>query len=88
MNNDERYLAKERLNRYDEIEESKKQILKTITALQKEATHSVVFWTFSDKCGGYDKQSSIVSGLEPYRQLTLDYLNMLYETMSNEQKGL
>jgi hypothetical protein len=88
MTGKERYTQKVKVNQYDELEQNKAQILNIISRIQKQAIHSVMFWT-ENKINPSSKDTPyILYGAEEYKQLTLDYLNMLYETMCNDQKNL
>ena len=78
----------ERIVEYNRLEEWKQQVLKSISFLQKEPVTELVFWTKTEACGGYSRASCGTKGIEPYKQFTLDYLNMLYERMCNDQKNL
>lgn len=88
MNANDAIEIRNKADRYEKIEKAKDGVLSAIHTLQKKQVTTLVFWAKDLKRGSGLAEAYCLRGIEDYNQMTLDYLNMLYETMTYDQSKL
>ena len=88
MNADDAIEIRNKADRYEKLAERKSEVAQAIQNIHKNGLERVRIGSLNNPGGLNWEFVSDLKDMTPYTQITLDYLNMLYEQMTYDQSQL